>query len=216
MRSRLLRLGWAPPLIGVLAAVTLIAAAPPSRAFVLQSLGHSLVVSDTIEHADIAIMTTEDALGGALELADLFRERVVDRVGYLVPGSSRSAGEMRSRGVRVTDSTDLLTALGVPSNLIVPIAAGEGGTNEGSAGLAAWCTAHGIRRLIVVTSPDHSRRVRRTLARSFGTERPTILIRSSRFSEFRPDTWWQSKTTLRTGLMELEHLVLDFVQHPLN
>jgi hypothetical protein len=200
----------------VLAAITLIAVAPPSRDVVLQSLGQMLVISDTIEHAEIAIVTTEDALAGALELADLFHEHVVDRVGYLVPRVSRSDAEMSRRGVRMTDSTDILTRLGVPSNLIVPIAAGEGGTNDGSKALAAWCTTHQIRRLIVVTSPDHSRRVRRTLSRSFGRERPTILIRSSRFSEFRPDTWWQSRPTLRTGLMELEHLVLDFVQHPLN
>lgn len=206
------RLGAA--LLGVTATAALILVVPSSRDLVLQSLGRSLVVSDKIEHADIAVMTTEDAFAGALELADLLHEHIVERVGFLVPRASQSAGEMKRRGVQTTDSSDILAQLGVPANLIAQIAAGEGGTNEGSQGLAAWCVRHQIRRLIVVTSPDHSRRVQRTLSRSFGRERPTIFIRSSRFSEFRPDNWWQSRTTLRTGLMELEHLALDYVQHP--
>ena len=202
-------------LFGLLAGVIVLAAVPPSRHLVLRSLGRLLIVADDFTDADIAVMTTDEGPVGALEVADLFHQRLVQRVGVLIPRGTLAVGELARRGVHISDNADVLTQLGVPAASIARIAAGEGGTNEGTGALAAWCADNHIRRLVVVTSSDHSRRVRRTLLRSFGRNRPIVFIHSSRFSQFRPDDWWRSRTTLRTGIMELEKLAFDYVRHPL-
>jgi hypothetical protein len=42
----------------------------------------------------------------------------------------------------------------------------------------------------------------------------TTGVRASRYSSFDPDRWWQTRGGMRTLLVELQRLALDFVRHP--
>ena len=43
-----------------------------------------------------------------------------------------------------------------------------------------------------------------------------VTVRPSRYSSFDPDRWWETRGGIRTGLIELQKLMLDVVLHPLS
>jgi len=185
------------------------------RSMWLPSIGGLLVAADPLAFADIAVMTSEADLAGAIELADLRARQLTRRVGAIVPEPSAAEREMKKRGVVLPGMGDVLGALGVPPEDIELIPAGEGGTTDGMQALAAWSRTHAVRRLIVVTAPDHGRRVKRALTRAFGDAPPELMMHHAAHDEFAPTTWWSSRRTLRSGLVELQKLALDYATHPL-
>lgn len=202
---------------GVVTVVLLVAAAGTiAWRPTLRSLGSLLIVTDSVQQANIAVMTSDAGLDGALELADLFADHTVPRVGVLAPDPTPADLEFTRRGIQLEDWAQILTKLGVPASALVLIPAGEGGTTEGTAALAGWCFANGIHRVLVVTGSSHSRRVQRALRRSFQQRGPVVLVHTPRSDPFRPLDWWEDRTTLRLGLIELEKLLLDYLRHPLD
>jgi hypothetical protein len=73
----------------------------------------------------------------------------------------------------------------------------------------------GYRSAIVVTEADHSRRVRRVMRRSFAGQTTRVAVRTARYSVFDPEAWWHTRSGLRTGIVEIQKLVLDLARHPL-
>jgi hypothetical protein len=47
--------------------------------------------------------------------------------------------------------------------------------------------------------------------------RPTkVTVRPARYSTFNADHWWATRDGIRSGIVELEKLLLDLVRHPLS
>jgi len=109
---------------------------------------------------------------------------------------------------------DTLIQLGIPGAAIIDLPTGDGGTTESTAALAEWARAHPGQRVLVVVGPSHGRRYRRALRRVWPAGRPEPRVVITRYALFRADDWWQSRTTLREGLVELEKLALDYARHP--
>ena len=187
-----------------------------ARTTILTSLGRAMTTSDPLAPADLAVLTPESGDGGEIEVSDLFRDHVVTRVAVLLPQPMIATAELERRGVHAhADPLDVLVQLGVPPNAIVAVPAGEGGTTESTKALATWYRSRMANRIIVIVSPTHARRYRRALARVWQGPGPLPAIRITRFDEFRAETWWRTRGTLRAGLGELQKLLLDYVSHPL-
>jgi hypothetical protein len=71
-----------------------------------------------------------------------------------------------------------------------------------------------LRLIIVVTSSDHSRRLQRVLRRAMKGRGTRVIVRRSRYSEFDPDRWWQTRSGTRSEIIEFEKLLIDVVRHP--
>jgi hypothetical protein len=41
-----------------------------------------------------------------------------------------------------------------------------------------------------------------------------VTVRGARYSTFDPSLWWQTRAGVRTGIVELQKLLLDVVRHP--
>ena len=54
------------------------------------------------------------------------------------------------------------------------------------------------------------------MQRSMRGSSAQVLVRASRFSTFDPDSWWRTRTGIRTQIVEMEKLLLDFAAHPLS
>ncbi len=80
--------------------------------------------------------------------------------------------------------------------------------------LPNWCDENGYHSVLLVALTDHSRRLTRILRRSLRGRQLSMTVYSSRYSEFDPDTWWKTRAGVRTGIFELEKLLLDLVRHP--
>ena len=192
-----------------------LAAVTPLRHAFLRGVGQMLMFSDVVEPVDLLAMDVESGAAGALTLSDLFRERASGTLGLLRQTPTRVDGELARRGVVLPDfALDTLVQLGVPPSAIIQIPAGDGGTTESTAALAAWARDHAGKRVLVVVGPSHGRRYRRALRRAWPNGRPPPTVVTTPYGLFRPEDWWQSRVTLREGLVELEKLALDYAAHP--
>jgi len=186
---------------------------PPVRHAILRGLGDLLVVTDPVQPADVGVMT-ESGDGGEIEVSQLYHQGVIPRVLVLAPAPTAVDQEYVKLGVHREDLVlTTLRQLGVPDTAVTRVEAGEGGTTESTQVLAGWLRVHPGRVLIIV-SPTHARRYRRTLMRVWPDGVPTPRVTVPHVNLFHVEDWWRSRRTLREGLFELQKLAWDYVSHP--
>ena len=182
----------------------------------LRAIGWVLVVDDPVRSADVVVVPVWAAEAGGLEAASLVRIGVSNRVAVVPVVETPAERELVRRGVPHDSGTarmaSLLVSLGVADVERLPNAVA--GTEDEGEMLAIWCDEHHFRSVVVVSTPDHARRLRRVLRRSM-KDRPTLVsVRSARYASFDPDRWWQTRDGVRTEVVELQKLVLDVARHP--
>lgn len=205
-------------ILPVLVLLGLVAGAIVVRRPILRAVGWALVVDERVEPADIILLPKWAGAGGAIDAADLFHSGIASRVAILPEPPRPAEHELTRRGVPYQDETadlvQLLRALGVPNTEVIPDAAA--GTEAEGRVLFSWYQQHQFRSIVVVSAPDHSRRVRRVLHRSFAGYPTKVTIRSARYSSFDPDRWWHTREGIRIEIVELQKLLFDLARHPLS
>jgi hypothetical protein len=186
---------------------------------ILRAAGWALVVNDRIEAADATVVTVDADGAGVLEAADLVHSGVSTRVAVFgeIP-DTLVEDEFARRGIAYENAAEQsvrhLRALGVGSIDLIPTYV-SGSEGEGPV-LASWCDQQGFRSIVVVSTSDHSRRLRRVLHRSMKGHRTRVKARSAHYSAFDPDQWWRSRRGIRTEVVELQKLLFDVVRHPIS
>jgi hypothetical protein len=206
-----------PSVLGVLVlAGVFVVGVPAIHESILRAAGSVLVVDEPVEPADIIVVAV-DAVGGVLEAADLVHSGIAARVAIFADPPDALDREFIRRGIPYEDgaarSTRHLASLGVTA--IVQIPRVDGTETEGQV-LPGWCNQHNFRSVVVVSSPDHSRRLRRVLHRSMRGHQTKVTIRVVRQWGFDPDRWWETRAGIRTEIVELQKLLLDIIRHPLS
>jgi len=194
----------------------ILAALVVGRQSLLRAAGWMLVADDPIRPADTIVIAVDAGGAGVLEAADLVRDGISRRVALLADPASGVEREFKRRGI-VDESgaarqTRQLRALGVEDVELIPREV-VGTEDEGTA-LPIWCQARKVRSVVVISSADHTRRLRRVLRRAMNGSPAAVMVRRSRYSEFDPDCWWRKRSGLRSGIIELEKLFLDVLRHP--
>jgi hypothetical protein len=197
--------------------VAAIVTAVAFRSSILRAAGWALVAEDAIAPADAIVVSQSAGDAGALEAADLFHGGFGRRVAVFVAPENPSTAELIRRGILgASDTVWLVTLLKrLKVGPIDQISGDNGGTEAEGGALPAWCHRLHVASIIVVTTRDHSRRVRRVLRRSM-RGRATVTVRSTHYDPFDPDRWWQTRDGMRTEFVELEKLIVDVVRHPLS
>jgi hypothetical protein len=190
---------------------------PGSRRYILRSAGRLLVVQQpSVKSADIIVVAIDVDGAGTLEAADLVHRGVSNRVAVFEDPPDSVDREFLRRGLpyenRAATSTRQLQSLGIQNVEQIPRST-SGSEQEGNI-LPNWCDEQGYHSVGVVTSADHSRRLTRILRRSLRGRKLNMTVYSSPYSKFDPDTWWKTRSGVRTEIFELEKLLLDFVRHP--
>jgi len=204
-------------LLSILTLGAVIAAGVPTvRHSLLRSAGWALVADDPPAKADIIVIST-DALGaGILEAADLVHAGFASRIAIFDRPATRISREFARRGVQSLDlknvSIQLLHGLGITDIAVIPPVVGT--VDEGKV-LQQWCAANSIHSILFVSVADHSRRTRRVLDRALIPGGIRVMVRYARYSEFDPDSWWQTRGGQRTQAVESQKLLMDILRHPL-
>ena len=205
-----------------LAVAALLVAAALAAVFVLRlpllrGLGGALVLTNAVMSAEVIVVSADAGGAGVLEAADLVRDGVASRVAVLGDPPRREDLEIVRRGLPDPDAAALkvrqLALLGIGD--VELIAAGDSGTHADSEALRAWCDRGRFRSVIVVVSADHSRRMSRVVERAMKGQPTRVIVRSSRYSAFDPDHWWETRDGIRTTIIEWQKLGLDILLHPL-
>jgi len=193
-------------------------AIPDSRQALFRAAGRALVADDTVTHVDVIVIAVDDYGAGVLEAADLVHQGIASRVALFSDPPDVSDREFARRGVPYYDAAALsvqqLHALGVSA--VEVIERSVGGTEEEGLVLPRWCAERNYHSVLLVTSADHSRRVRRVMRRAFTKQGIELMVRYSRFSRFDPAAWWHTRTGIRTELVESEKLLVDVLLHTLS
>ena len=124
--------------------------------------------------------------------------------------------DLRRRGVRVETALEqrrrFLEELGVPPAAIVILPGVIESTWDEASAVGEYLRQHDQRRVIVVTSRYHTARARFIFRRTLARTGAMLTLRPAD-DEFRPETWWRTRTTLRDGFFEWQKLVFYRVRY---
>jgi uncharacterized SAM-binding protein YcdF (DUF218 family) len=202
-------------LLSIAALATVVAGVPALRHSLLRSAGWALVAEDLPAKADIIVVSTDGLGAGILEAADLAHAGFANRVAIFDRPTTRMSREFAHRGLQSLDLKSvyiqLLHGLGITDIAVIPPVVGT--ADEGKV-LQQWCAANSIHSILFVSVTDHSRRTRRVLDRALAAHGVRVMVRYARYSEFDPDSWWQTRGGQRTEVIESQKLLVDFLRHP--
>lgn len=198
--------------------VGLVATLVANRTLLLRSAGWILASDDPLRPSDAVVIAIDAGDAGVLEAADLVHDGIAARVAVFADPPNAVDLEFIRRGIahegRAERVTRLLRALNVES--VEQIPRKVVGTEDEGLALPDWCDRGHLRSVVVVTNPDHSRRLRRVLRRAMKDRLIDVMVRKARYSEFDPDRWWQSRAGIRIEIVEFEKLLADVVRHPIS
>jgi uncharacterized SAM-binding protein YcdF (DUF218 family) len=178
------------------------------RAPLLTRVGGLLYHEDALEPADAIVVLGGGSLDREVEAADLFSEGYAPVVVLTRAPESPIIAELQARGLDVSSQLELrldyLGALGVPREATTVLQPLVESTQAEAELIAEWAESRQIGRIIVVTAGYHTSRTRLVFDR-VRRGRPTeVVVRPSSASGFAPATWWHSRSSLRTGLFEIQ------------
>ena len=172
---------------------------------VLRAAGWALVVNEPVAPADIIVLSLDSDGAGTLEAADLVQSGISKRVAVFIDTAGAAGHEFIRRGLPFEDAAARefreLTSLGVTD--VVQISRVDGSESEGRV-LPTWCDEHQLRSIVVVATKDHSRRLRRVLDRDMKGHPTQVRVQATRYSSFDPDRWCETRSGVRTEIVELQ------------
>ncbi|HMH49880.1 MAG TPA: YdcF family protein [Candidatus Acidoferrum sp.] len=195
MKPRTHRIALALAACGLMALLLVLAA---------RGLGPWLVVNEPLARSDAIFVADGGPPQRELEGAALFLEGWAPRVAVTLPRdpvteeARRLSGEPppQERGALILRQRE------VPETAIVRLERIVENTREELQADFDYARTQGFRRVIIVSSPYHTRRIRLIWRSRFEDEIPAI-IRVTRYDPVDPARWWRS----RRSLEEISHEV---------
>jgi len=164
-------------------------------AWVFQGAGAWLVVSDPLRPARAVVVLAGQVPFRAMEAAATYRKGLVPEVWLTRNGTSDEDATLARLGIErpgeYVYSQQVLERLGVPRSAIHVLGPKTLNTADEVHAIASRLHAVGGKRVIVVTSKYHTRRVRVLWQRLAGP-RLEALVQYTSSDPFKPERWWRS------------------------
>jgi uncharacterized SAM-binding protein YcdF (DUF218 family) len=178
----------------------------------VRGAGRFLVVADPLpSHADAIVMLAGSLSDRVLETARLYQAGVAPVVVLTRERLQRGAPALRGHGVRLPEEHELavraLGHLGVPADAIRVVSRRAASTRTEARTIARWVCRRGLRHVVVVTSPTHTRRARLILAQALGP-RVHLTVRPAPAAFFPAEHWWRQRRAMKDLLIEYQKLVV--------
>ena len=189
----------------VVAALVLAALAVVAHAPALRLIGRALVVDDPLARADAIVVVAGGTPAREEAAATLYREGLAPDVVLSNQFTPERVRALIALGARRFDyqgeARVVLEKHGVPSQVIVALPAPVKTTEAELKVVGEAARARGWRRVILVTSPQHSRRVKLVWSREApaGIEG---LVRVVQEDDFLDGNWWRKRCQAEAVLHE--------------
>jgi uncharacterized SAM-binding protein YcdF (DUF218 family) len=162
-----------------------------------RGLGDWLVAVDPLVTSDAIFVLDGKSPHRDLEAAALYRDGWAPRVVVARPRSDLAEDVRREFGLE-TEQEQVARTLGragVPESAIVRLERVVENTEGELTADFDYAKAQGFRRVILVSSPYHTRRIRIIWRRHFERE-IAGLVRATRYERVDPARWWRSRRSL--------------------
>jgi uncharacterized SAM-binding protein YcdF (DUF218 family) len=169
-----------------------------------RGLGNWLVREDPLAHADAIVVLSGGMPYRAEGAADLYRADYAPEVWITRPVSP--AATLDSLGIQFVGeeqySRDVLLRDGVPANAIHILPGQIANTQQEVEEISRVMGMEGKRAVIIVTSPEHTRRVRALWVRLAG-ENQKAIVRAAPEDPFDRKHWWRDTADTYAVVREL-------------
>jgi uncharacterized SAM-binding protein YcdF (DUF218 family) len=174
-------------------------------------VGRFLAREHPLEKADAIFVFAGTLAERPLEAADLFREGYAPWIVVTRSTIDQATFQLEKRGVRIPTQYDLtrdvLLQLGVPAAALVTPSFVHDNTGEEARTLRELALEHRWRRVILVSSKYHLRRITVAAGRTLRGTGVEIVVRGSRYDASLPDRWWTRRRDIRWVASEVPKLV---------
>ena len=171
----------------------------------LTLVGRGLVVDDQPGPSDAIVVLAGGTPEREAAAAALFRQGWAPRVIVSRPALPDNVRELVSLGVRPLDlrgeAVLALAKYGVPPGHVVALDEPVSNTEAELARVHEFARAHGYRRVILVTSVFHTRRVSMVWSRA-GSERIASLVMPTSSGAVAATGWWRKRRVAEAVLHE--------------
>jgi len=183
---------------------------------VARGLGTWLVVIDPLVTSDAIFVLDGKSPHRELEAAVLYREHWAPRVAVTRPRSDLAEEVRREFGLE-TEQDNISRTLrrsGVPETAIIRLDRVVENTEQELQVDFDYARAHGFRRVILVSSPYHTRRIR-IIWRSRFQRDVAAVIRATRYERVDASRWWRSRRSLEDVTHEIAGIANFLLGGPL-
>jgi uncharacterized SAM-binding protein YcdF (DUF218 family) len=193
-------------LLGIIAVVLLLAVVGwVIHEPVLRAVARALIVEDALADADALVVVAGGAPFPERAVADLFKQGWAPRVIVSRPVNPAPVAALVQMGVRPLDvygeSQAALLRFGVPAAALVTIKQTAQITEDELALVREEARSRGWHRLILVSSPEHTRRVK-TIWYRRGSNGVGAIVRASPYGNSPRDGWWRERRMAERVLHE--------------
>ena len=173
---------------------------------VLRLIAAVLVVEDRLERVDAIVVVAGGTPSREAKAAALFREGWAPRIIVSRPVPNSNLRALRALGVRPLDlqgeSMLALTKYGVPPDRIVTMAEPSQNTERELETVHDLARRTGYRGVILVTSAEHTRRVKVIWSRQDREDHIEGLVVPAPNDDFSVDGWWRRRRAAEAVLHE--------------
>ncbi len=178
--------------------------------FTFRGIGRFLAHEDPLQKADALFVFAGTLAERPLEAADLYREGYAPRIVVTRATIDQATFLLAKRGVRIPMpyelSKQVLLQLQVPADVLVTPSFVHDNTAEEARTLRELAVEHKWRRVILVSSRYHLRRLRLAARRALRGTGVEVMARGSRYDESVPDRWWTQRGDIRWVASEVPKL----------
>ncbi len=173
---------------------------------VLRLIAAALVVEDRLGRVDAIVVVAGGTPSREAKAAALFREGWAPRIIVSRPVPNSNLRALRALGVRPLDlqgeSMLALTKYGVPPDRIVMMAEVSQNTETELETVHDLARRTGYHGVILVTSPEHTRRVKVIWSRKDREDHVEGLVVPAPNDDFSVDGWWRRRRAAEAVLHE--------------
>jgi uncharacterized SAM-binding protein YcdF (DUF218 family) len=165
--------------------------------FALRAVGHFLVIADPLEPSDAIVVMAGEVPFRQIEAARLFQRGLAPRVVLTRERLPAWRQRLKELGLGSPGRRELAAAvlerLNVSRGAIILLDDPAINTVEELASIRHFAVAQHFQRIIIVSSPDHMRRIRVIWSRTAGSLVEARLHPAPEEDGFDPNHWWTSK-----------------------
>jgi uncharacterized SAM-binding protein YcdF (DUF218 family) len=160
---------------------------------VFRNAGHWLVREDPLGKADVIVVLSGGLPFRAEGAAGVFKSGYAPAVWVSKPGGPQE--DLAALGIHFVGeeeyNREILVQEGVPDSAVQIFPDAIANTQEEVEEISREVRRDGMHTVIIVTSPQHTRRVKALWRKLVGDD-PRLIVRAAPGDPFDPDHWWRN------------------------